>query len=84
MKESELLQQVQDALTVTETEDGAMTVGQLAEALDISAEKVRIRLRRLMEEGVIELVKVRRRKMNGVVSPVVAYVSVNKLKDKNE
>tara|TARA_R100001143_G_C3333487_1_gene120614 strand:- start:546 stop:800 length:255 start_codon:yes stop_codon:yes gene_type:complete len=84
MKESELLQQVQDALTVTETEDGAMTVVQLAEALDISAEKVRIRLRRLMEEGVIELVKVRRRKMNGVVSPVVAYVSVNKLKDKNE
>ena len=84
MKESELLQQGQDALTVTETEDGAMTVVQLSEALDISAEKVRIRLRRLMEEGVIELVKVRRRKMNGVVSPVVAYVSVNKLKDKNE
>tara|TARA_R110001583_G_scaffold162369_2_gene314580 strand:- start:735 stop:989 length:255 start_codon:yes stop_codon:yes gene_type:complete len=84
MKEAELLQQVQDALTVTETEDGAMTVMQLAKALDISAEKVRIRLRRLMEEGVIELVKVRRRKMNGVISPVVAYASVNKLKDKNE
>jgi predicted ArsR family transcriptional regulator len=84
MKEAELLQQVQDALTVTETEDGAMTVMQLAKALDISAEKVRIRLRRLMEEGVIELVKVRRRKMNGVISPVVAYASVNKMKDKNE
>lgn len=84
MKEAELLQQVQDALTVTETEDGAMTVMQLAKALDISAEKVRIRLRRLMEEGVIELVRVRRRKMNGVISPVVAYASVNKLKDKNE
>ena len=79
MKESELLQQVQDALTVTETEDGAMTVVQLAEALDISAEKVRIRLRKLMEEGVIELVRVRRKKMNGVVSPVVAYASVKKL-----
>ena len=79
MKEAELLQQVQDALTVTETEDGAMTVMQLAKALDISAEKVRIRLRRLMEEGVIELVRVRRRKMNGVVSPVVAYASVKKL-----
>ena len=78
MKEAELLQQVQDALTVTETEDGAMTVMQLAKALDISAEKVRIRLRRLMEEGVIELVRVRRRKMNGVISPVVAYASVNK------
>jgi len=79
MKESELLQQVQDALTVTETEDGAMTVVQLSEALDISAEKVRIRLRKLMEEGVIELVRVRRKKMNGVVSPVVAYASVKKL-----
>ena len=79
MKESELLQQVQDALPVTETEDGAMTVVQLSEALDISAEKVRIRLRKLMEEGVIELVRVRRKKMNGVVSPVVAYASVKKL-----
>ena len=48
MKESELLQQVQDALTVTDTEDGAMTVIQLAEALNISAEKVRIRLRKLI------------------------------------
>ena len=56
-----------------------MTVVQLSEALDISAEKVRIRLRKLMEEGVIELVRVRRKKMNGVVSPVVAYASVKKL-----
>ncbi len=78
MKESELLQQVQDALTVTDTEDGAMTVIQLAEALNISAEKVRIRLRKLIAEGTIELVRVRRRKMNGIIAPVVAYASVNK------
>lgn len=78
MKESELLQQVQDALTVTETEDGAMTVIQLAVALDISAEKVRIRLRKLIEDGVIEPVRVRRTKMNGVVAPVVAYASVER------
>tara|TARA_R110002020_G_scaffold266980_3_gene482070 strand:- start:9573 stop:9821 length:249 start_codon:yes stop_codon:yes gene_type:complete len=82
MKESELLQQVQDALTVTETEDGAMTVIQLAAALDISAEKVRIRLRKLMEEGTIELVRVRRKKMNGIVAPVVAYASVKRSEDK--
>jgi DNA-binding Lrp family transcriptional regulator len=82
MKESELLQQVQDALTVTETEDGAMTVVQLAEALNISAEKVRIRLRKLIDEGVIELVRVRRKKMNGIVSPVVAYASVKKREGK--
>ena len=78
MQESELLQQVQDALTVTDTEDGAMTVIQLAEALNISAEKVRIRLRKLIAEGTIELVRVRRRKMNGIIAPVVAYASVNK------
>ena len=78
MKESELLQQVQDALTVTDTEDGAITVIQLAEALNISAEKVRIRLRKLIAEGTIELVRVRRRKMNGIIAPVVAYASVNK------
>ena len=82
MKESELLQQVQDALTVTETEDEAMTVVQLAEALNISAEKVRIRLRKLIDEGVIELVRVRRKKMNGIVSPVVAYASVKKREGK--
>ena len=78
MKESELLQQVQDALTVTDTEDGAMTVIQLAEALNISAEKVRIRLRKLIAEGTIELVRVRRRKMNGIIAPVVAYASIKK------
>ena len=78
MKQSELLQQVQDALTVTDTEDGAMTVIQLAEALNISAEKVRIRLRKLIAEGTIELVRGRRRKMNGIIAPVVAYASVNK------
>ena len=78
MKESELLQQVQDALTVTDTEDGAMTVIQLAEALNISAEKVRIRLRKLIAEGTIELVRVRRRKMNGIIAPGVAYASIKK------
>jgi predicted ArsR family transcriptional regulator len=74
--ESELLQQVRDALDFTETEDGAMSVPQLAEALDISQNTVRIRLRKLLEEGVIETVRVRRKKMNGVVSPQIAYAPV--------
>ena len=71
--ESELLQQVRDALVFTETEDGAMSVLQLADALDISPNAVRIRLRKLLEEGVVETVRVRRKKMNGVVSPMIAY-----------
>ena len=71
--ESELLQQVRDALVFTETEDGAMSVLQLADALDISPNAVRIRLRKLLEEGIVETVRVRRKKMNGVVSPMIAY-----------
>jgi len=71
--ESELLQQVRDALVFTETEDGAMSVLQLADALDISPNAVRTRLRKLLEEGVVETVRVRRKKMNGVVSPMIAY-----------
>ena len=71
--ESELLEQVRDALVFTETEDGAMSVLQLADALDISPNAVRTRLRKLLEEGVVETVRVRRKKMNGVVSPMIAY-----------
>lgn len=71
--ESELLQQVRDALVFTETEDGAMSVLQLASALDMSPGAVRTRLRKLLEEGIVETVRVRRKKMNGVVSPMIAY-----------
>ncbi len=74
--ESELLEQVRDALVFTETEDGAMSVLQLADALDISPKAVRSRLRKLLEEGVVETVRVRRKKMNGVVSPMIAYAPV--------
>ena len=42
--ESELLQQVRDALDFTETEDGAMSVLELAESLDITPHAVRTRL----------------------------------------
>jgi len=76
--ESELLQQVRDALVFTETEDGAMSVLQLADALDISPNAVRIRLRKLLEEGIVETVRVRRKKMNGVVSPMIAYAPVKR------
>ena len=74
--ESELLQQVRDALDFTETEDGAMSVLQLGDALDISPKAVRDRLRKLLEEGVIQTVRVKRRKMNGIVSPQIAYAPV--------
>jgi len=74
--ESELLEQVRDALVFTETEDGAMSVLQLAEALNMSANAVRDRLRKLIEEGIVQTVRVRRKKMNGIVSPQIAYAPV--------
>ena len=74
--ESELLGQVRDALVFTETEDGAMSVLQLADALNMSANAVRDRLRKLIEEGIVQTVRVRRKKMNGIVSPQIAYAPV--------
>ena len=74
--ESALLEQVRDALVLTETEDGAMSVLQLADALNMSANAVRDRLRKLIEEGIVQTVRVRRKKMNGIVSPQIAYAPV--------
>ena len=74
--ESELLEQVRDALVFTETDDGAMSVLQLADALNMSANAVRDRLRKLIEEGIVQTVRVRRKKMNGIVSPQIAYAPV--------
>jgi len=74
--ESELLEQVRDALVFTETEDGAMSVLQLADALNMSANAVRDRLRKLIEEGIVQTVRVRRKKMNGIVSPQIAYAPI--------
>ena len=39
----------------------------------MSPNSVRTRLRKLLEEGIVETVRVRRKKMNGVVSPMIAY-----------
>ena len=67
--ESELLDQVRDALVFTETEDGAMSVLQLADALNMSANAVRDRLRKLIEERIVQTVRVRGKKLKGILSP---------------
>ena len=77
--ESELLQQVRDALDFTETEDGAMSVLELAESLDITPHAVRNRLRKLIASGSVGLVRVRRTSLHGVVQRRVAYHAVKKL-----
>ena len=81
--ESELLQQVRDALDFTETEDGAMSVLELAESLDISPHAVRSRLRKLIASGSVELVRVRRTSLHGVVQRRVAYQAVKKSEDES-
>jgi len=81
--ESELLQQVRDALDFTETEDGAMSVLELAESLDISPHAVRSRLRKLIASGSVELVRVRRTSLHGVVQRRVAYQAVKKVEDES-
>jgi predicted ArsR family transcriptional regulator len=81
--ESELLQQVRDALDFTETEDGAMSVLELAESLDISPHAVRTRLRKLIASGSVELVRVRRTSLHGVVQRRVAYQAVKKSEDES-
>jgi len=81
--ESELLQQVRDALDFTETEDGAMSVLELAESLDISPHAVRTRLRTLIASGSVELVRVRRTSLHGVVQRRVAYQAVKQPEDES-
>ena len=81
--ESELLQQVRDALDFTETEDGAMSVLELAESLDITPHAVRTRLRKLIASGAVELVRVRRTSLHGVVQRRIAYQAVKKTKDES-
>ena len=81
--ESELLQQVRDALDFSETEDGAMSVLELAASLDISAYAVRNRLRKLIASGSVGLARVRRAGLDGVVQNRVAYQAVKQQVDKD-
>mgnify|MGYP003148644927 FL=1 len=81
--EAELLEQVQEALDAPPSEDGAMSVVELSEALDIPESSVRKRLRKLLVSGSVELVKVRRVALNGLVSRRVAYKTVKKDLDEN-
>ena len=76
--EAELLQHVQEALDAPPSEDGAMSVLELADSLDISPAAVRKRLRKLIASGSVELVRVRRTAMHGIVARRMAYRTVKK------
>ena len=79
--EAELLQHVQEALDAPPSEDGAMSVLELSESLDISPAAVRNRLRKLIASGSVELVRVRRTALHGIVARRVAYRTVKKNTD---
>ena len=79
--EAELLQHVQEALDAPPSEDGAMSVLDLAESLDISTAAVRKRLRKLIASGSVELVRVRRMSLHGVIQKRIAYRTVKKNND---
>jgi predicted ArsR family transcriptional regulator len=79
--EAELLQHVQEALDAPPSEDGAMSVLDLSESLDISPSAVRNRLRKLIASGSVELVRVRRRSLHGIVQRRIAYRTVKKNND---
>ena len=76
--EAKLLQHVQEALDAPPSEDGAMSVLELSESLDISPAAVRNRLRKLIASGSVELVRVRRIALHGIVAKRVAYRTVKK------
>ena len=78
--EAELLQHVQEALDAPPSEDGAMSVLELSDSLDISPAAVRKRLRKLIASGSVELVRVRRMSLHGIVQKRIAYSTVKKKK----
>ena len=81
--EAELLQQVQKALDAPTLKDGAMSVVELSEELDMSASAVRKRLKKMLAAGTVEVVYVKRRAMHGVISKRVAYKLIKKVNNEN-
>ena len=82
MTETELLGEVQRAISFTDSDDGAMSVNQLSDELAIGPASVRDGLRVLISDGVVTPCRVKRKMMNGKVQHVIAYTKVKSLEDK--
>jgi DNA-binding Lrp family transcriptional regulator len=78
--ESELLDAIRAATTDDDGPTDAMTGPELALAMGITDSPMRTRLRRLMKDGVIECVKVKRTSIAGVSLTVPAYRLIAKPK----
>jgi len=71
--EADLLEQVQWALYNTADPEGAMSVIELAEALEMAPQAVRTRLKQLIKNGNVEVVKVPRTNIVGIVAKQYCY-----------
>lgn len=76
--ESELLAQVEKALGGTADPEGAMSVLELTEALGLTPDSVRTRLKQLIKQGMVEVCRVPRTTMTGIVSRRHCYRLVKK------
>lgn len=76
--ETELLQQVQAALFEASDPEGAMSVAELSEATDMPEPAVRRRLKKLINQGEVEVVKVPRTNIVGIVSRQYCYRSATR------
>ena len=67
MTEAELLEQVARALELADADDGALTVLDLADSLDMGLDAIRSRLRPLIKNGTIEVIRTQRKNLSGIV-----------------
>ena len=67
MTEAELLEQVARALELADADDGAMTVLDLADSLDMGLDAIRSRRRPLIKNGTIEVIRTQRKNLSGIV-----------------
>lgn len=73
MTNAEILAAIELALSTTTDDDGAMTMNELSEALALGHQAVRVRLRALKAAGRLEVVRVKRESLAGIMQPVWAY-----------
>lgn len=74
--ESELIEQVEWALYNSADPQGAMSVTELSEALSMGPQAVRVRLKRMIKSGQVEVVQVPRTNIVGVVQKQFCYKMV--------
>lgn len=71
--ESELLAALQELVSLPDTDESALTTGELADRLHVSQRVVRQILKAAIAEGRVEAIRVRRKTISGSAADVPAY-----------